>query len=124
MADYDQRPQAASETAPERHEERHLWYKDAVIYELHVKAFFDSNGDGTGDFRGLIRKLDYLQELGVTALWLLPFYPSPMKDYGYDIADSHNVHPASRTRGHFRQSVNAPHPRGLTIITSLVINHT
>ena len=83
-------------------EEDPLWYKDAVIYQLHVKTFFDSNGDGIGDFTGLISKLDYLQELGVTALWLLPFYPSPGRDDGYDISDYHNVHPdvgdASSTR--------------------------
>ena len=75
-----------------------LWYKDAIIYELHVKTFFDSNGDGVGDFAGLISKLDYLQELGVNALWLLPFYPSPGRDDGYDIADYHNVHPARMAR--------------------------
>ncbi|HEX8989206.1 MAG TPA: maltose alpha-D-glucosyltransferase [Rhodocyclaceae bacterium] len=103
---------------------QHLWYKDAVIYELHVKAFFDSNGDGVGDFRGLIRKLDYLQELGVTALWLLPFYPSPMKDDGYDIADYRNIHPEYGSRGDFRQLVREAHRRGLRIITELVINHT
>ena len=70
-----------------------LWYKDAVIYETHVKAFFDSNSDGIGDFAGLIQKLDYLQDLGVTCLWLLPFFPSPLRDDGYDIADYTNVHP-------------------------------
>src|SRR6185436_19109175 len=70
-----------------------VWYKTGVIYELHVRAFFDSDGDGTGDFRGLTQKLDYLRDLGVTALWLLPFYPSPLKDDGYDIADYYDVHP-------------------------------
>ena len=70
------------------------WYKDAIIYELHVRAFYDSNGDGIGDFPGLTAKLDYLQDLGVTALWLLPFYPSPLKDDGYDIADYTDIHPA------------------------------
>ena len=75
-----------------------LWYKDAVIYELHVRAFFDSNDDGIGDFPGLTQKLDYLQELGVTALWLLPFYPSPLLDDGYDIADYTDVHPNYGTR--------------------------
>ena len=73
-----------------------LWYKDAIIYELHVKAFFDSNDDGIGDFPGLIQKLDYLQDLGITCLWLLPFYPSPLRDDGYDIADYHGVHPELR----------------------------
>ena len=76
-----------------------LWYKDAVIYELHVRAFYDSNGDGIGDFPGLTQKLDYLQGLGITALWLLPFYPSPRRDDGYDVADYQNVHPAYGTLG-------------------------
>ena len=101
-----------------------LWYKDAIIYELHVKAFFDSNNDGVGDFAGLIQKLDYLQELGVTALWLLPFYPSPQKDDGYDIADYHGVNPAYGTRADFRHFVRQAHRRGLRVITELVINHT
>ena len=101
-----------------------LWYKDAVIYELPVKAFFDSNNDGIGDFPGLIRKLDYLQELGVTAIWLLPFYPSPMKDDGYDIADYRKVHADYGTRSDFRHFVREAHRRGLRVITELVINHT
>jgi len=101
-----------------------LWYKDAVIYELHVKAFFDSNNDGIGDFAGLIQKLDYLQDLGVTAIWLLPFYPSPQKDDGYDIADYHGVNPDYGTRADFRQFVRQAHRRGLRVITELVINHT
>ena len=101
-----------------------LWYKDAVIYELHVKAFCDSNGDGIGDFPGLMRKLDYLQDLGVTALWLLPFYPSPLKDDGYDIADYRNIHPHYGTRADFRQFVREAHRRGLKVISELVINHT
>ena len=75
-----------------------LWYKDAVIYELHVKAFADSNDDGIGDFPGLIGKLDYLQDLGINCIWLLPFYPSPLRDDGYDIADYHGVHPSYGTR--------------------------
>ncbi|MDD5248696.1 MAG: maltose alpha-D-glucosyltransferase [Rhodocyclaceae bacterium] len=114
----------AAESAGKRRNDHHLWYKDAVVYELHVKGFFDSNGDGIGDFRGLIRKLDYLQELGVTALWLLPFYPSPMKDDGYDIADYRNIHSDYGTRGDFRQFVREAHRRGLKVITELVINHT
>jgi maltose alpha-D-glucosyltransferase/alpha-amylase len=85
-----------------------LWYKDAVIYEIHLKSFFDSNDDGIGDFLGLIRKLDYLQTLGVTCLWLLPFYPSPLKDDGYDIADYQNVHPAYGTLKDFRRFVRKP----------------
>jgi maltose alpha-D-glucosyltransferase/alpha-amylase len=100
------------------------WYKDAIIYELHVKAFFDSNHDGIGDFAGLIRKLDYLQDLGVTALWLLPFYPSPMKDDGYDISDYHNINPDYGDRAEFRQFVREAHRRNLRVITELVINHT
>ena len=74
-------------------EENPLWYKDAIIYEVHVRAFFDSVGDGHGDFRGLTQKLDYLQDLGITAIWLLPFYPSPLRDDGYDIADYTSIHP-------------------------------
>jgi maltose alpha-D-glucosyltransferase/alpha-amylase len=101
-----------------------LWYKDAIIYQLHVKAFFDSTDDGIGDFQGLTRKLDYLQELGVTALWLLPFYPSPLRDDGYDIADYRNVNPAFGTLSDFREFVRAAHRRGLKVITELVVNHT
>jgi maltose alpha-D-glucosyltransferase/alpha-amylase len=101
-----------------------LWYKDAVIYELHVKTFHDGDGDGIGDFRGLIEKLDYLQELGVTALWLLPFYPSPMRDDGYDIADYYDVNPNFGTLEDFRAFLEAAHERGLRVITELVINHT
>ncbi|MGH8685770.1 MAG: maltose alpha-D-glucosyltransferase, partial [Nitrosospira sp.] len=101
-----------------------LWYKDAIIYELHVKTFFDSNGDGIGDFPGLISKLDYLQELGVNTLWLLPFYPSPGRDDGYDIADYHNVHPAVGEMADFHKFIDEAHRRGLRVITELVINHT
>jgi maltose alpha-D-glucosyltransferase/alpha-amylase len=101
-----------------------LWYKDAIIYELHVKSFYDSNGDGIGDFEGLIRKLDYLQELGVTALWLLPFYPSPLLDDGYDISDYFHVHPDYGTLSDFRRFLREAHKRGIRVITELVINHT
>ncbi len=101
-----------------------LWYKDAVIYELHVKTFHDSDGDGIGDFRGLIGKLDYLQELGITAIWLLPFYPSPLRDDGYDIADYYDVNPNYGTLDDFRAFLNAAHERDLRVITELVINHT
>jgi len=101
-----------------------LWYKDAVIYEIHVKAFCDSNGDGMGDFAGLTSKLDYLQQLGVNTLWLLPFYPSPMRDDGYDISDYRNIHPDYGTREDFQALVKAAHERGLRVITELVINHT
>jgi maltose alpha-D-glucosyltransferase/alpha-amylase len=101
-----------------------LWYKDAVIYEIHVRAFCDGNGDGIGDFRGLTTKLDYLQDLGVTALWLLPFYPSPLRDDGYDIADYTEVHPDYGTLSDFRVFLREAHRRGLRVITELVINHT
>ena len=101
-----------------------LWYKDAVIYELAVKAFADSTGDGIGDFPGLMEKLDYLQDLGVTALWLLPFYPSPLRDDGYDIADYTNIHPSYGCLADFRAFLTEAHRRGLRVITELVINHT
>jgi maltose alpha-D-glucosyltransferase/alpha-amylase len=101
-----------------------LWYKDAVIYQLHVKAFFDSNDDGIGDFRGLTAKLEYIRELGVNAIWLLPFYPSPLKDDGYDVADYHNVHPMYGTRADFRTFLREAHRAGLKVITELVVNHT
>src|SRR3954453_11761795 len=101
-----------------------LWYKDAIVYELHVKAFFDSNNDGIGDFAGLTQKLDYIQELGVNTIWLLPFYPSPGKDDGYDIADYHNIHPQYGPREDFMLFVAEAHRRGLRVITELVINHT
>jgi len=101
-----------------------LWYKDAIIYELHVKTFYDSDGDGMGDFRGLMEKLDYLQELGITAIWLLPFYPSPLRDDGYDISDYFDVNPNYGTLDDFRALLDAAHARNLRVITELVINHT
>jgi maltose alpha-D-glucosyltransferase/alpha-amylase len=101
-----------------------LWYKDAVIYEIHVRAFYDQNGDGMGDFAGLTEKLDYLQDLGVTALWLLPFCPSPWKDDGYDISDYENIHPAYGTLRDFQVFLREAHARGLRVITELVLNHT
>src|SRR6185436_16065212 len=101
-----------------------LWYKDAVIYQLHIKAFFDSNRDGIGDFAGLAEKLDYVEELGVDTIWLLPFYPSPLRDDGYDIANYRNVHPQYGTREDFRAFVQEAHRRGLRVITELVVNHT
>jgi maltose alpha-D-glucosyltransferase/alpha-amylase len=101
-----------------------LWYKDAVIYQMHVKAFHDANGDGMGDFAGLAQKLDYIQELGVNTIWLLPFYPSPLRDDGYDISDYTNVHPDYGTLDDFRQFILEAHRRGLKVITELVINHT
>ena len=109
---------------PQTQTDEPLWYKDAIIYELHVKSFFDSNGDGIGDFEGVIHKLDYLQELGVTALWLLPFYPSPLLDDGYDIADYFHINPDYGTLADFKQLLREAHRRDIRIITELVINHT
>lgn len=100
------------------------WYKDAIIYELHIKAFRDSNKDGMGDFKGLLEKLDYLQELGVSAIWLLPFYPSPLKDDGYDIADYYSINPRYGTLDEFRLFLQEAHKRNLKVVTELVINHT
>ncbi len=101
-----------------------LWYKSAVIYEVHVRAFFDSNGDGVGDFLGLTEKLGYIQDLGVTAIWLLPFYPSPLKDDGYDIADYYSINPIYGTLSDFEGLLREAHARGLRVITELVLNHT
>ncbi len=101
-----------------------FWYKDAIIYQLHLKSFFDANNDGVGDFLGLLEKLDYIVELGVTAIWMLPFYPSPRRDDGYDIADYRGVHPDYGTLADVRRFVEAAHERGLRVITELVINHT
>jgi maltose alpha-D-glucosyltransferase/alpha-amylase len=101
-----------------------LWFKDAIIYALHVKTFHDSNGDGIGDFAGLIEKLDYLDSLGVTCLWLLPFYVSPLRDGGYDVADYNQVDRRYGTLDDFRAFVDAAHQRGLRVITELVVNHT
>ena len=101
-----------------------LWYKDAVIYQLHVKSFLDSDGDGVGDFKGLLQKLDYIAELGVTAIWLLPFYPSPRRDDGYDISDYRGVHPEYGSLGDARRFIAAAHDRGLRVIAELIVNHT
>lgn len=101
-----------------------LWYKDAVMYELSVRAFRDSNGDGIGDFRGLIQKLDYLEELGVSVVWLLPFLQSPLRDDGYDISDYYHIHPGYGTMRDFRDFLRAAHGRGLRVIIELVLNHT
>jgi len=100
------------------------WYKDAVIYQVHVKSFNDSNDDGIGDFRGLMEKLPYISDLGVTAIWLLPFYPSPRRDDGYDIAEYYDVSPDYGTMDDFKAFVEAAHERGIRVITELVINHT
>jgi maltose alpha-D-glucosyltransferase/alpha-amylase len=112
-------PETASEPVTDL-----AWYKDAIVYELHVKTFHDSDGDGIGDFRGLTEKLDYLQELGITTIWLLPFYPSPLRDDGYDIADYFDVNPSYGTLDDFSAFLDAAHQRGLRVITELVINHT
>ena len=101
-----------------------LWYKDAIIYQTHVKAFGDSNGDGIGDFRGLTSRLDYIQQLGVNTVWVLPFYPSPQRDDGYDIAEYEAVHPNYGTMEDAREFIDAAHARGLRVVTELIINHT
>src|SRR3984893_4182508 len=101
-----------------------LWYKDAIIYQWHVKSFFDSNNDGVGDFSGLIAKLDYIAELGINTIWLLPFYPSPRLDDGYDISDYRAVHPEYGSIADFKRFIAAAHARGIRVITELVINHT
>jgi len=100
------------------------WYKDAIIYETHVRAFFDKNNDGVGDFAGLTEKLDYLQDLGITCLWLLPFFPSPQRDDGYDISDYRGVHPAYGTLDDFKRLVAAAHERDIRVLVELVVNHT
>ena len=108
---------------PTGHDEP-FWYRDAIIYEIHLRAFNDSNGDGIGDFPGLLQKLDYLQDLGVTTVWLLPFYPSPLKDDGYDISDYTSVNPDYGTLDDFREFLEQAHRHKLRVITELVINHT
>jgi maltose alpha-D-glucosyltransferase/alpha-amylase len=117
-----ERPAALS--APAGFTDDPLWYKDAVIYQLHVKSFYDANNDGIGDFPGLIEKLDYIASLGVNTVWLLPFYPSPRRDDGYDIADYRGVHPNYGTMADVRRFIQRAHARGLRVITELVINHT
>ena len=101
-----------------------LWYKDAIIYELHVRAFADSNDDGIGDFPGLLSRLDYLQDLGVTCIWLLPFFPSPLRDDGYDIANYVDVNPSYGTLNDFKAFLEAAHQRDMQVMIELVINHT
>jgi len=101
-----------------------LWYKNAVIYCLSVATFIDANGDGIGDFQGLMQRLDYLQGMGVTAIWLMPFQPSPVRDDGYDIADYTNVHADYGTVRDFQELLDAAHQRGIRVVTELVINHT
>ena len=101
-----------------------LWYKDAILYELHVKAYSDGNGDGMGDFGGLLARLDHIQQLGVDCIWLLPMYPSPFRDDGYDISDYCNIHPDYGSLDDFRAFLEAAHARGLKVVTELIINHT
>ena len=117
-------PQPHQESSALLLQDESLWYKDAVIYQLHVRTFCDSNGDGIGDFRGLTTKLDYLQELGINAIWLLPFYPSPLRDDGYDIADYTLVHPAYGSLQDFKDFLAAAHNRRIRVITEMVVNHT
>jgi maltose alpha-D-glucosyltransferase/alpha-amylase len=101
-----------------------LWYKDAICYELHVRTFADSNADGTGDFAGARQKLDYLQDLGITCIWLLPFYQSPLRDDGYDVSDYYQVHPAYGTLADCHDFIAAAHEHGIRVIADLVANHT
>ncbi len=101
-----------------------LWYKDAIIYQVHVRAFCDTNGDGIGDFRGLTQRLDYLQDLGINALWLMPFFPSPLRDDGYDIADYKSVHPGYGDLDDFKTFLKVAHERGIRVIVEMVLNHT
>jgi maltose alpha-D-glucosyltransferase / alpha-amylase len=101
-----------------------IWFKDAIFYELHVRAFYDSNGDGIGDFQGLIQRLDYLEDLGINTIWLLPFYPSPLKDDGYDVTDYYDVHPDYGTLADFKLLLKEAHRRGIRVITELILNHT
>ncbi|MDB5513095.1 MAG: treS, partial [Enterovirga sp.] len=100
------------------------WYRDALIYQVHVKSFFDSNDDGVGDFAGVTAKLDYIRDLGVTAIWLMPFYPSPLRDDGYDIQDYRDINPSYGTMDDFKRFVDEAHARGIRVVTELVINHT
>ena len=101
-----------------------LWYKDAIIYQVHVRTFYDSNGDGIGDFHGLEQKLEYLQELGITAIWLMPFFPSPLRDDGYDIADYKTVHDSYGSLEDFKKFLNSAHEREIRVIIEMVLNHT
>jgi maltose alpha-D-glucosyltransferase/alpha-amylase len=118
------RLRTTSFTPEDRLGQNPLWYKDAIIYELRVRSFFDGNGDGIGDFVGVTSKLDYLQDLGVTAIWMLPFYPTPLRDDGYDIADYTDVHPDCGTLADFDELLAEAHKRGIRVITELVLNHT
>ena len=119
-------PAAADIEQPQQNIDRTSsdWYKDAIVYQMHVKCFQDANGDGIGDFEGLMQRLDYIEGLGVTALWLLPFYPSPLRDDGYDISDYHQINPSYGDMQGFKAFMQEAHRRGIRVITELVINHT
>jgi maltose alpha-D-glucosyltransferase / alpha-amylase len=118
-------PATDIEAAPERwFESEPLWFKTAVFYEVYVRGFFDGNGDGMGDFRGLIEKLDYLQWLGVDCVWLLPMYPSPLKDGGYDISAFDGIHPDYGNLSELERFIGEAHQRGIRVIADLVMNHT
>src|SRR5258708_22622601 len=117
-------PQPLQQSSALLLQDESLWYKDAVIYQLHVRTFCDSDGNGIGDFRGLTNKLDYLQELGINAIWLLPFYPSPLRDDGYDISDYTSVNPTYGTIEDFKIFLAAAHSRRIRVVTELVLNHT
>ncbi|MDB5731064.1 MAG: treS, partial [Variovorax sp.] len=117
-------PNLVLETAEIDDSDDPQWYRDAVIYQLNVKAFFDTDNDGMGDFKGVTAKLDYVKELGVNTIWLMPFYPSPLRDDGYDIAEYEDVHPQYGTLADFKEMLAEAHKRGLRVITELVINHT
>src|SRR5512135_12950 len=104
--------------------EQSLWYKNAIFYQVYLRAFYDSNGDGHGDLRGLTQKLDYLQELGVDCIWLMPIYPSPLKDDGYDIADFYDIARTFGTVEDFKTLLEAAHQRNIHVIMDLVLNHT
>lgn len=121
MANID--PHELDEKLIEKNIEDEQWYKDAVFYELHVRTFFDSNGDGVGDFVGLTQKLDYIQGLGVDCIWLLPFFPSPLRDDGYDVSDFYNIHPDLGTLDDFKTFTKEAHKRGLRVISDMVFNH-
>ncbi|HTF20868.1 MAG TPA: alpha-amylase family glycosyl hydrolase, partial [Chryseolinea sp.] len=109
-------------TSPKANEA--LWFKDAIIYEVSVRAFYDGDGDGIGDFQGLIQKLDYLEDLGINTIWLLPFFPSPLKDDGFDVTEYCDVHPDYGTLTDFKQFLKEAHRKNIKVITELILNHT
>ena len=110
--------------APSSKNTEPLWFKDAIIYEVSVRAFYDSNGDGIGDFQGLIHKLDYLEDLGINTIWLLPFFPSPLKDDGFDVTEHCDIHPDYGTLADFKLLLKEAHRRNIRVITELILNHT